>query len=156
LCGGSSICEHNKIRYNCKQCCGGGICEHNLYKNTCAVCEPYGHLKNVTRCRIYQAFKFTNIQKMDGKTHFDYLGCSIEIYREFLDKKLQNQIVPDEREKMDWSNYGIVWNIDHITPILWTGDGVIDHQILETRLHYSNTQPMYVDLNNKKGNKFIG
>ena len=37
-CGGSSICEHNRIRINCIECGGSSICEHNRQRNGCKEC----------------------------------------------------------------------------------------------------------------------
>ena len=36
-CGapGSSICEHGRRRYFCKECGGGGICEHGRRRSNC-------------------------------------------------------------------------------------------------------------------------
>jgi hypothetical protein len=37
-CMGGSFCEHNKIRSYCKECGGGSICEHNNRRSTCKEC----------------------------------------------------------------------------------------------------------------------
>jgi len=37
-CIGSSICEHNRIRFQCKECGGSAICEHNIKRSTCKDC----------------------------------------------------------------------------------------------------------------------
>ena len=39
-CGGSQICEHNRIRWYCKAECGAkGICEHHRQKEYCKECR---------------------------------------------------------------------------------------------------------------------
>ena len=55
------------------------------------------------------------------------------------------------KNEMDWNNYGIIWNIDHIYPL----SKVDWNCIYETSkyCHYSNLQPMYIIDNIKKGNK---
>jgi ribosomal protein S27AE len=37
-CGGTSICEHNRIRKQCKQCGGPRICAHNRQRSGCQQC----------------------------------------------------------------------------------------------------------------------
>jgi hypothetical protein len=37
-CGGSQICEHGKRKYECKECGGSRICEHNRIKSICKEC----------------------------------------------------------------------------------------------------------------------
>jgi hypothetical protein len=37
-CGGSSICEHNRTRSQCKPCGGSSICEHNRRRSKCEKC----------------------------------------------------------------------------------------------------------------------
>jgi hypothetical protein len=37
-CGGSSICEHNRRRSECKQCGGASICEHNRQRRKYKQC----------------------------------------------------------------------------------------------------------------------
>ncbi|KAJ3377189.1 hypothetical protein HDU92_008552 [Lobulomyces angularis] len=36
--GGTSICEHDRRRYECRQCNGKGICEHQRVRSTCKEC----------------------------------------------------------------------------------------------------------------------
>jgi hypothetical protein len=37
-CGGSQICEHNRVRSKCKECGGSQICEHNRVRSKCKEC----------------------------------------------------------------------------------------------------------------------
>ena len=37
-CGGTQICPHNKRKSNCKECGGTQICPHNRQKQTCKEC----------------------------------------------------------------------------------------------------------------------
>ena len=34
-----SFCEHNRIKYSCKECGGGSICEHNRIRSICKECR---------------------------------------------------------------------------------------------------------------------
>lgn len=88
LCGGASLCPHNKLKSGCSICkdpkffckhgtrkidcrkCGGTrICDHNKQRNFCAICSPHnvcfhGIIKwNCSRCRrmgYSPPFKTTN------------------------------------------------------------------------------------------------
>ena len=37
-CGGASICEHGRRRSKCKECGGSGICEHGRQRYFCREC----------------------------------------------------------------------------------------------------------------------
>jgi hypothetical protein len=62
------------------------------------------------------------------------LGCSIEEFKIYLEKQFD--------ENMNWENYGIYWEIDHIQPLSKGGS-----------FHYTNTQPMHFSENRSKGNR---
>tara|TARA_R110002020_G_C15840367_1_gene735095 strand:- start:48 stop:512 length:465 start_codon:yes stop_codon:yes gene_type:complete len=62
-----------------------------------------------------------------------YLGCTFNEYSEYL----ENQFDGD----MSWENYGEYWEIDHIIPLSKGGS-----------FHYTNTQPLVIEKNRKKGN----
>ena len=38
-CGGSSICEHKRVRAYCKICKGSQICAHGRVKSYCTACK---------------------------------------------------------------------------------------------------------------------
>jgi hypothetical protein len=58
---------------------------------------------------------------------------------------------------MTWTNYGAVWQIDHITPLGYRLDGIAPtNEQKIARLHYTNTQPLTVQENQTKHNRFIG
>lgn len=137
-CGGSGLCLHNKRRYKCKLCGGGGICSHNKERGKCAICDPIGHLKSIISHRVWSALKNNKINKT-----VEYLGCDIETYKIYIESKFT--------AGMRWDNYGD-WEIDHIIPIKY------DNPSLEeviTRLHWTNTQPMWQHENASKGNRYI-
>jgi 5-methylcytosine-specific restriction endonuclease McrA len=64
-----------------------------------------------------------------------YLGCSIKEYRTYL----ESQFTAD----MNWENYGIYWEIDHIKPLSKGGS-----------FHYTNTQPLTISENRSKSNSY--
>ena len=87
------------------------------------------------------------------KRTLEYLGCSGEVYRSYLEKLF--------KDVMTWENHGKChgkWNIDHITPLMYIdGNGNPPTQEeIERRLHYTNTQPLWYEDNMEKGNRFVG
>jgi hypothetical protein len=58
---------------------------------------------------------------------------------------------------MTWENYGALWEIDHITPIMYRVDGRAPNlEELVERLHYTNTQPMLAYENRSKRSRYVG
>lgn len=70
------------------------------------------------------------------------LGCSIEEFKIYLEKKFQ--------EGMTWDNYG-KWHIDHSIAI--SKFDLTNKEELKIACHYTNLQPMWALENIKKGNK---
>ncbi|WP_336152134.1 hypothetical protein [Acinetobacter sp. 99] len=71
----------------------------------------------------------------------DQLGCSIAFYKDYLSEKF--------KDGMNWGNRGSVWSIDHIIPL--SSFDLTDIDQLKKASHYTNTQPLYIVDNNKKG-----
>lgn len=70
-----------------------------------------------------------------------HLGCSISFYKDYLSKQFKGD--------MSWENRGVVWSVDHISPL--SAFDLTDSGQLEKACHYTNTQPLYIVENNKKG-----
>jgi 5-methylcytosine-specific restriction endonuclease McrA len=45
---------------------------------------------------------------------------------------------------MNWDNYGVDWEVDHIHPLSKGGS-----------FHYTNTQPLTIEENRSKGDKLL-
>lgn len=133
LCNGGSICEHDRKRTRCKDCNGGSICEHKKQRAFCKDCNFGSYLKHIVTGACKHALK-TN------KSHssIKYLGCDIETFKNHI----EGQFHPG----MSWDNYG-EWEIDHIIPIKYKKP-TIEQQI--SRLHFTNTQPLWKEENMKK------
>ena len=121
-------------------------CEHNTSKKFCKICSPLSHLKHLATDHIRKALN--NYNGKNNRT-VNYLCCTIEEYREYL----ENQFTSD----MTWDNMGSYWQVDHIIPVLYKMDGQnpTEADIIE-RLKYTNTQPMKAEHNISKGNRYIG
>jgi len=138
-CGGSFICEHNIRKDYCKECDGSQICEHNRQKTRCKECDPQGHLAHIVSCNVRRA-----LHSDKEKHSIEYLGCSIQHFREHIEKQFT--------DGMTWDNYG-EWQIDHIIPLKY--DNPTLEETIE-RLHWENTQPLWATDNISKGNRYIG
>ena len=95
------------------------------------------------RSRVRDALK--NNRKC-AKT-VELLGCSIEFFRGWLASKFN--------DGMTWDNYGHsderAWQIDHIIPCASFDMSKEEDQ--RECFHYSNTQPLWSDVNQSKGAK---
>ena len=71
ICKGSQICEHNNIRYVCRQCGGGkGICEHNRVKSQCKECggsQICEHNKRKAECKECNGSQICEHKKQKNK-----------------------------------------------------------------------------------------
>lgn len=161
-CGGNNLCQHNRRRDRCIECgteycihgtrkrrcieCGGSqICEHNKDRHTCKHCKPLSYLAMTTRNRINSILASTDMIKT--KHTIDYIGCSnVE-----LKSHLENQFTPE----MTWDNHGTYWHVDHIIPLMYDQDNLTE-EILISRMHYTNLQPLTITENLSKGNRYIG
>lgn len=82
------------------------------------------------------------ITKKTNRT-IDYLGCSINELKLYLESKFQ--------EGMTWDNYGLHgWHIDHIIPVSSAKE---DSEVYKL-FHYTNLQPLWAKDNLKKSNKY--
>jgi 5-methylcytosine-specific restriction endonuclease McrA len=96
-------------------------------------------LKHLLRCRINKIIKYKR-----NKSSIDVLGCDIEYFISYIEKKFD--------ENMSWNNYGYHgWHIDHIIPI----SSAKNEEDLLKLSHYTNLQPLWKEENLKKSNKLI-
>ena len=156
-CGGTAICEHNKVKYSCKECKGSAICEHNKRKRLCIDCKGSGtciHFKRFDNCKICNLnnyliqlqrdcvrrifSKSTKIVK--NKCTLDYLGCSVEKFKDFIFKKMTNEMNVDNI------------HLDHIKPV--SCFNLNDINELKECCHFTNFQPLLIEDNLKKSNKW--
>ena len=139
-CGDGIFCPHSKRKNICSICTPDFHCQHDVVARNCKICSPINHLVGIVRSRVYSVVKGKKT-----KSSLEYLGCSGEYYRTYLEKMFL--------EGMSWDNYGKEWEIDHIIPIFYSNP--TDEQKIK-RLHYTNTQPLWTSDNRSKGNRFIG
>jgi hypothetical protein len=79
--------------------------------------NPHVKLQASIRAYISQSLK-------KEKKCIEYLDCSWSVFYEYI----ENQFLPE----MNWENYGVIWEVDHIEPLSKGGS-----------FHYTNTQPLF-------------
>lgn len=80
-----------------------------------------------------------------NKSTINFLGCSIEELKIFIEKKF--------REGMSWDNYGLKgWHLDHIKPC--SSFDLTKEEDVKKCFHYTNLQPLWAKDNLSKGAKF--
>ena len=146
-CGGSQICEHNKRKSRCKECGGSSICEHNKQKSRCKECNFKLYLINLQRGQIKRCLKFSSLTKT--KHSIEYLGCSIEEFINYFEKKIEyyNTFIAKEN-LMNFDNI----HIDHIKPV--SKFDLDDEEEFLKCCHYTNLQPLLNKDNLEKSNKW--
>jgi hypothetical protein len=111
------------------------------YKKKRRESDPKFKLLRNTRDRQNKAVRDAGFNKKVKSTLL--LGCDAEYLKKYIEIQFKHD--------MNWSNYGILWNIDHIYPL----SKVDWNCIYDTAkyCHYSNLQPLYKIDNIIKGNK---
>jgi len=99
-------------------------------------------LKCNIRSLITNSFK-SKFTKKARKT-IEILGCDYSTFKIYIESQFT--------EDMNWDNYAIYWQLDHIKPISWAKS---EEEMYELS-HYTNFQPLFWLDNIKKGNKFEG
>ena len=112
---------------------GDPRCEHGKIRGTCLICCPASALGQLTANRAKGALG----TKLPVSRR-ELLGCSVQHYAGYIVGKL--------RDDMTTANYGAVWQLDHIVPIMQRdADGNRpDQATIVSRFHYLNTQPVLI------------
>jgi len=102
---------------------------YNNYVRERRKIDPNFKLRNTLRNRIRIALN--NNSKFSSS--IELLGCSIEEFKLYLEKQFL--------KGMNWENFGIVWEIDHIK-------GCCNFDLIQEKeqkecFHYSNQQPLF-------------
>jgi len=105
--------------------------EDNLYK-----------LRHILSCRMRSLLKLNSFNKT--KSFNKVIGCPPI----FLKKHLEKQFT----DGMSWGNHGLYgWHIDHIIPL---SSAKTEEKVYEL-CHYTNLQPLWAEVNLKKGAKIL-
>lgn len=106
--------------------------------------NPTRKLAENSRSRICHILKREKVTKSVGT--FKFIGCTAEFFRSFL----EHQFTPE----MNWKNYGVFWNVDHVIPI--SKFDLHDADQLRTAFHYSNCRPLEAEKNSEKNDTLPG
>jgi len=86
----------------------------------------------------------TSVIKGKDKRTVEYLGCTIEHIKTYLEGRFEIG--------MSWDNYGTVWHIDHIIPCAsWNFTNLFESMCC---WNYRNLQPMWALTNKSKGDTY--
>lgn len=105
--------------------------------------DPQFRIGSNARRRIHAAIKAAGVKK-NFRT-VDVLGCSISEFHAHLESQFS------EQNGFSWENYGTIWEIDHIVPVIKFD--LTDPQQLRKAFHYTNCQPLRAVENAMKGDK---
>ena len=147
LCGGGSICEHQRERSTCKLCGGSKICEHDKQRNSCKICNFKLYLVNLQRGQIKRCFNNSNLTK--SKHSIEYLDCTIQELIDMFNTKIKyfNDYLASD-VIMTWGNI----HLDHVKPV--SKFNLDDEEVFLDCCHYSNLQPLLINGNLEKSNKW--
>ena len=96
--------------------------------------DPGYKLITVLRCRLYDGLrKITKGEVSKNHSSVILLGCSIEFYKQYI----QSMFLPE----MDWSNFGKIWEIDHIKALANFNLQIEEEQF--KAFNYKNTKPIF-------------
>ncbi len=90
--------------------------------------DPVFKLKYVVGRLIRNSLKCKGLSK--NKKSIDILGCDIKFFKEYLEFKFTDD--------MSWSNYGVIWDVDHIIPL---ATAINEDDVIRLN-HYTNLQPL--------------
>ena len=137
-CNGSSFCEHNKRKCRCRDCNGREFCEHDKIKHSCRICNLNIVLINLQRRSLHRILHQSDLSKT--KSTIEYLGCSPEYFKEYLQKKMTDDMTFE------------TIHIDHIKPV--SRFNLDDPDEFLDCCHYTNLQPLLGVTNLEKSNKW--
>lgn len=98
--------------------------------------NPAFRIRKNLKTRLYHAVRGFS----KSKKTMELLGCTVEELKKYLESKFLFE--------MSWSNYGKIWEIDHIQPCSSFDLSKEEEQI--KCFHYNNLQPLWSKLNRMK------
>lgn len=101
------------------------------------------HLNIQYRIKSNLSVRMRKFFKRNGNRTIDFIGCSINDLKIYLESKF--------KKGMSWDNYGLFgWHIDHIRPCTSFDLSIKEEQ--HKCFHYTNLQPLWAKENIKKSN----
>ena len=111
-------------------------CEHGKTLNDCKFCDEGSYIASLVRNRVNRC-----IVGQSRKLKEEYINTDLTTFKAHIENKFT--------EGMTWDNYG-KWQISHIIPLKYNNPTVDE---IVNRLDYKNTQPLWKNDNEVKGNR---
>lgn len=141
--------DKKDILKNCRSC-AATLSGKERYKN---VDRDHVRLRHSMRSSIGRKLKLRHKSKAK-KSITKILPYSLAELKSHLESLFYSD--PKTGEVMSWDNYGSGWHIDHKTPDSWFVYSSTEDQGFEDSWALTNLQPMWVEENLKKSNKYSG
>lgn len=93
--------------------------------------DPVYKMRGALRYRIKRFVKHCG-GNIDITRH--EIGCSWEEFKSHIESKFTKE--------MNWDNHGIIWDIDHIKPLVAFGDKILTRAGQLEATHYTNLRPL--------------
>jgi hypothetical protein len=103
--------------------------------------DPAFRLLANLRSRLCKTIRDRATRKSDST--ISLTGCDVPFLMGYLEAQF--------REGMEWSNYGSVWEVDHIRPC--ASLDLTDPEQQRACFHYTNLQPLFVPENRRKNQR---
>jgi hypothetical protein len=140
ICGSKmSFKKHQKYCKNCKKEAKKEYL--NDYVLYCYNNDIKFRLDMVMSCEIRHSLK----HKKAGRKWETLVGYTVEDLMKYLESKFTPE--------MNWNNYGIYWEIDHIIPKSYFKYESPEDEEFKKCWSLENLQPLPKEINRKKGNK---
>ena len=115
--------------------------------------DNFHKIRNALSASLGQFLKRKGTNKAGSITIL--IGCSKEQLISHLEKKFHSH--PKTGEIMNWQNHKLVggWHVDHIKPFdSFKNENLEDIEVQKNIMNYTNLQPLWGDVNQKKGSKY--
>jgi hypothetical protein len=117
--------------------------QYNTYRRKRYATVPQFKLRIILGNRLNEVLKKNKTYKTSNIILL--LGCSLDDLKLYLEKQFKSE--------MNWSNHGLLWEVDHIKPC--DEFDLTDIEQQKQCFHYTNLQPLFKMENRQKSNKFI-
>jgi hypothetical protein len=81
-----SRCEHDIQKATCKQCKGSRICQHEKIRGQCKDCDLPKYILHKQRVNLRRLFKQSNLHKTQKTV--EYTGCTNEQFINYMKSKM--------------------------------------------------------------------
>ena len=116
-CGGSSICEHGRLKAQCISCGGSAIFEHGRQKSSCKLCKLCKHrikAMDCAACYIVEKNKIENSERKVGQYGSAEHTTMLKTCRE-----LNNVVATKEHEEAAFGFHAAGIRADYYMEIFW-------------------------------------